>query len=181
MSPKVTVSGQNSAPKPKIGAVLSPDPLREAVYQAERQVFSTLERPGMVDFFGSQLTIAPEVWFRTIDEIQTYVNNAISSIASDWPGLEPLAVRKRKGQTKAHYEFDQKTIAIPTESSWAMREMVVLHEIAHHLTWFENSSVEAHGLEYIANYLFLVSQFMGEEVALLLNAALDGKDILVTK
>lgn len=181
MHPKVTVSGQNPAPLLSNGAILSPDPLREAVYQAERQVFHTLERSGEVDFFGSKLTIAPEVWFRSIEEIQEYVNNAISAIASDWPGLQPLAVRKRKGQTKAHYEYDQKTIAIPTETNWAMREMVVLHEIAHHLTWFENSSVEAHGLEYIANYLFLVSQFMGQEVALLLNAALDGKDILVTK
>ena len=155
--------------------------MRESVYQAERQVFRVLERPGAVDFFGSQLTIAPEVWFKNIDEIQNFVDEAITAIASDWVGITPLKVRRRKGQTKAHYEYNNHTIAIPTETNWAMREMVVLHEIAHHLTWFDAPNVEAHGLEYVANYLFLVSHFMGDEVALLLTAAFDGKEITVTK
>lgn len=164
---------------------MSPDPrkdsLRESVYQAERQVFHVLERPGDVDFFGSKLTIASEVWFKSIEEIQTYVNNAIEAIASDWVGLTPVLVRQRKGQTKAHYEYENQTIAIPTQTNWAMREMVVLHEIAHHLTWFDEPRAEAHGLEYVANYLYLVSQFMGEEVALLLTAAFDGQEIVVTR
>lgn len=164
---------------------MSPDPrkdsLRESVYQAERQVFHVLERPGDVDFFGSKLTIAPEVWFKSIEEIQTYVNNAIEASASDWVGLTPVLVRQRKGQTKAHYEYENQTIAIPTQTNWAMREMVVLHEIAHHLTWFDEPRAEAHGLEYVANYLYLVSQFMGEEVALLLTAAFDGQEIVVTR
>ena len=164
---------------------MSPDPrkdsLRESVYQAERQVFHVLERPGDVDFFGSKLTIAPEVWFKSIEEIQTYVNNAIEAIASDWVGLTPVLVRQRKGQTKAHYEYENQTIAIPTQTNWAMREMVVLHEIAHHLTWFDEPRAEAHGLEYVANYLYLVSQFMGEEVALLLTAAFEGQEIVVPR
>lgn len=160
---------------------MSPDPMRESVYQAERQVFHVLERPGAVDFFGSKLTIAPEVWFKSIDEIQDYVNTAIEAIATDWVGLSPILVRQRKGQTKAHYEYENQTIAIPTETNWAMREMVVLHEIAHHLTWFDEPNSEAHGLEYVANYLYLVSHFMGEEVALLLTAAFDGQEIVVTR
>ena len=48
-----------------------------------------------------------------------------------------LTVRARRGVTAAHYEnaAGAGTIAVPDRrpADWAMRELVVLHEVAHHL------------------------------------------------
>ncbi len=62
--------------------------------------------------------------------------SAIPSVRRRWPAAEPLAVRARRGTTAAHYEYDGDlaTIAVPDRhTTWALRELVVLHEIAHHL------------------------------------------------
>ena len=46
-------------------------------------------------------------------------------------------------------------------STWALRELVVLHEIAHHLS----DADPPHGPEFIATFCDLAETVMGPEVA----------------
>ncbi len=75
-----------------------------------------------------------------------------------------LAVRPRRGVTAAHYERagDGAGIAVPEgRTTWALRELVVLHEIAHHLCAAE----PPHGPEFVATFCELAAVVMGPEVA----------------
>ncbi|MCV7072609.1 TIGR04338 family metallohydrolase, partial [Mycobacterium rufum] len=68
------------------------------------------------------------------------------------------------GATAAHYERagDAATIAVPQgREAWALRELVVLHEVAHHLCDTE----PAHGPEFVATLRELAAAVMGPEVA----------------
>jgi putative metallohydrolase (TIGR04338 family) len=74
-------------------------------------------------------------------------------------------VRARRGATAAHYERsddDGAAIAVPDRgSTWALRELVVLHEIAHHLSDAE----PPHGRQFVATFCGLAEAVMGPEVA----------------
>jgi putative metallohydrolase (TIGR04338 family) len=50
---------------------------------------------------------------------------------------------------------------------WAMRELVVLHELAHHLT-----PGDQHGSAFVATFVELVAELVGTEAAFLLRSAL---------
>jgi putative metallohydrolase (TIGR04338 family) len=72
-------------------------------------------------------------------------------------------VRSRRGLNAAHYEVSGETavIAVPAGTQrWAMRELVVLHEIAHHLCPVE----PAHGGEFVSTLCELAEVVMGPEV-----------------
>ena len=57
---------------------------------------------------------------------------------------------------------DGATIAVPERhTTWALRELVVLHEIAHHLCGAE----PPHGPEFVATFCELAEAVMGPEVA----------------
>ena len=49
----------------------------------------------------------------------------------------------------------------PSVTDWALRELVVLHEIAHHLCDAE----PPHGPEFVATFCELAEAVMGPEVA----------------
>ena len=60
---------------------------------------------------------------------------------------------------------DDATIAVPDRSTtWALRELVVLHEVAHHLSQTE----PAHGTEFTSTLCELADAVMGPEVAYVL-------------
>jgi putative metallohydrolase (TIGR04338 family) len=83
-------------------------------------------------------------------------------------GAGEVKVRERKGSAKAHYEHTG-VIAVHTENRgqrWAMREIVILHEIAHHLT-----KGDGHGALFAGTLLDLVGERIAPEVALLLTDA----------
>ena len=71
--------------------------------------------------------------------MQRYVDDvlALPTVRRQWPEVAPLRVRARRAATAAHYENRDGAgvIAVPDvgTADWAMRELVVLHEIAHHL------------------------------------------------
>jgi putative metallohydrolase (TIGR04338 family) len=140
------------------------DTQRAKVYAAEEFVRTLFDRAAehgnrVVDFFGTQLTLPPEGRFATVTAVQRYVDDVLAHVSVD----RPLTVRARRGATAAHYErFDDgATIAVPDRrTSWALRELVVLHEIAHHL-----SDVDPpHGPEFVATYCELADAVMGPEV-----------------
>lgn len=169
-------------------AQMTRDSGRQAVYRAEHQVWKAVERAGAggtVDFFGSQLRLLAERKFASISEIQAFVDEVMASaeVQAQWPGVASPIVRHRAGQTQAHYEPASAVIAIPSDVTWAMRELVVLHECAHHVVWFwlkgagKGREITAHGEVFVSVYIQLVSWILGDEIALLLRASFDGQNI----
>ncbi len=160
------------------------DQLKQAVYEAEFQVRATMERLRLdphatVDFFGSKLTVVPERSFDDLAQVQSYVDDVIVQWNAHRGSNHPVPhVRQRKSAELAHYEYDTKVIAIPTTVNWAMRELVVLHEVAHHIAMSFDTTAP-HGPEFAATYVELVALIMGHETSLLLRAAFDGQQIRV--
>jgi putative metallohydrolase (TIGR04338 family) len=140
------------------------DTQRAKVYAAEEFVRTMFDRAAehgnrSVDFFGTKLTLPPEGRFASVPAVQRYVDDVLARIGVD----RPLTVRSRRGATAAHYEHwdDGATIAVPDRlGTWALRELVVLHEIAHHLSGAE----PPHGPEFVAAFCDLADAVMGPEV-----------------
>ena len=145
------------------------DAQRAAVYAAEqfvRTLFDRADEHGSraVDFFGTALTLPPEGRFGSVAAVGEYVDKvmALPAVRDRWP-VAPVRVRERRGATAAHYETGDGTavIAVPEEPTrWALRELVVLHEIAHHLC----PAGPAHGGEFVSAFCELAGMVMGPEV-----------------
>jgi len=144
---------------------------RSKVYAAEEFVRTLFDRAAehgsrSVEFFGAQLTLPPEARFGSVPAVQRYVNDvlALPSVRRQWPKVAPLTVRSRRAATAAHYENRHGTgvIAVPDldTADWAMRELVVLHEIAHHLC----DAQPPHGSQYVATLCTLAELVMGPEL-----------------
>ncbi len=147
------------------------DTQRSKVYAAEdfvRTLFDRADEHGnrSIEFFGANLTLPPEARFASVDSVQRYVDDvlAFGSVREGWPDPAPLTVRPRRGLSAAHYERDDHgaVIAVPERhTTWALRELVVLHEIAHHLC----DADPPHGPEFVATFCALAEAVMGAEVA----------------
>ncbi|MDT5097728.1 MAG: hypothetical protein QOC76_1465 [Mycobacterium sp.] len=147
------------------------DTQRSKVYAAEEFVRTLFDRAGehgnrTIEFFGTNLTLPPEARFSSAETVQRYVDDvlALPSVRARWPDAGPLTTRRRRGTTAAHYERDDDgaAIAVPERrATWALRELVVLHELAHHLC----DADPPHGPEFVAAYCELAEAVMGPEVA----------------
>ena len=143
------------------------DAQRARVYAAEEFVRTMFDRAAQhnsraIDFFGTQLTLPPEARFASIDSVQRYVDEVLVRV-----GAGPVTVRPRRGAAAAHYEIvdGAAVIAVPEHhGTWAMRELVVLHELAHHLS----TAGPAHGPGFVATYCELCETVMGPEAGLVL-------------
>jgi putative metallohydrolase (TIGR04338 family) len=144
---------------------------RSKVYAAEefvRKLFDRAAEHGSatVEFFGAQLTLPPEGRFASVPAVQRYVDQvlALPAVRREWPHVSPLTVRSRRSATAAHYENRDGAgvIAVPDRATadWAMRELVVLHEIAHHLCHAQ----PPHGSQYVATLCTLAELVMGPEL-----------------
>lgn len=147
------------------------DSQRARIYAAEEFVRTLFDRAAehespAVDFFGTQLTLPPEGRFGSVASAQRYVDEvlALPSVRRRWPDVPALRVRPRRAATAAHYENRDGagTIAVPDRDTadWALRELVVLHEVAHHLCQAE----PPHGSEFVATICELAELVMGPEV-----------------
>lgn len=143
------------------------DTQRARVYAAEEFVRTMFDRAAehssrAIDFFGTQLTLPPEARFGSVHAVQRYVDEVLGRVEA-----APVTVRARRGTTAAHYEnvAGAAVIAVPDGSgTWALRELVVLHELAHHLS----PEGPAHGSGFVATYCELCETIMGPEVGLVL-------------
>ncbi|MGY2063581.1 TIGR04338 family metallohydrolase, partial [Nocardia gipuzkoensis] len=92
-----------------------------------------------VELHGSQITLPIERRFASVESVQNYADRvlALNWVRAQWDrAAAPVTVRSRAGTTAAHYESDRAVLAVPLHtrgSAWALRELVVLHELAHHL------------------------------------------------
>jgi putative metallohydrolase (TIGR04338 family) len=151
------------------------DDQRSRVYEAEGVLARMIDR--RVDFpvaeaFGSRVVVPDDRKFGDLQSVQRYVD---AVLALDWVrrtaperAALPVRVRARAGATKAEYEFATMTIAVPAHrvgGRWAMRELVVLHEIAHHL-----APDAEHGPGFTAQLLQLFEELIGFEAGFLLRS-----------
>lgn len=157
------------------------DSRRSRVYAAETQVAGALDRAAagssLVDFFGSSLTLPPERRFGDVASVQRWVDAvlALDQVRDRWPATPVCRVRPRRGASRAHYQAPGE-IAVPVDDRWALREIVMCHELAHHLVFHDADvpiGVAAHGREFVDTFVALVAIVIGGEVALLLRAGLD--------
>jgi len=147
------------------------DSQRAKVYAAEQFVRTLFDRAAehgspAVEFFGTQLTLPPEGRFGSVASVQRYVDDvlALPAVRQRWPHVSALKVRARRAATAAHYESRNGggVIAVPDRDTadWALRELVVLHEVAHHLCQAE----PPHGPEFVATICTLTELVMGPEL-----------------
>ena len=148
------------------------DSQRSRVYSAEQFVRTLFDRAAAhssraIDFFGDQITLPPEARFASLESVARYLGEvlALPSVTARWPNAGPITVRPRRAATAAHYENHDGTgvIAVPERGTagWAMRELVVLHELAHHLA---AGTGPAHGPQFVATFCELAAAVMGPEV-----------------
>jgi putative metallohydrolase (TIGR04338 family) len=149
---------------------------KSAVYGAEtlvHRVMSSLAQSDSqtFDFYGSSLLVPMERKFGDLESVQRYINQVLGLnwVRTMWPekAIQPVKVRARRGNKFAHYEFPG-VIAVPPHNgdlSWAMRELVILHELSHHF------ARDHHGPEFAGAMLHLVTELIGPEVGLLLTDA----------
>ena len=154
------------------------DAQRSRVYDAEHLVHRLFDRSGeypMIEVAGSRLTLPVERRFASINSVKSYVDQvlALGWVRATWARAGvPVVVRGRAGDSQAHYERAGAVMAVPTHrgnSAWAMRELVVLHELSHHLA---DGPEVAHGPEFVNRMLTVVDGIIGPEAALLLRVTL---------
>lgn len=157
------------------------DSQRQRVYDAEHQVRRQLELAAAgartITVAASTLVLPLEVRFGTLDAAQRYTDAVVATDAfvRRFPRAAgvPLRLRARRGDRHAHYEAPD-TIAVHDAvagSGWALRELVLLHEIAHHAATHDLPAGPAHGPAYTGAVVRLVTDAMGPEVGLLLTTA----------
>lgn len=158
------------------------DSQKQKVYNAEQAVRRTLDLlrqgDGTMKMWNSTITVPTEVVFGTLESVQQYVDNVQ---ATDWyrarrPNASKIRVMRRKGNAFAHYQAGMVFLNDThyRRKQWAMRELVVLHELAHHTSW-----TEPHGPEFAAEFLWLVEHAMGPEVAWILRDAFQAAGVKV--
>lgn len=137
---------------------------RTAVYRAEHALRRLLEHANtpsanpVVTLAGVQLVLPVERKFANLESIQSYCDLVCGQCA-----VSTVKVRARKGNAEAHYSKSRHEIAIPDERcGWAMREMVILHELAHHLTPHD----AGHQSEWRHAFSTLLETYVAPEVGL---------------
>lgn len=143
------------------------DSQRSRVYTSEEALCSLYDHPGTTEIFGVQLQLEPEARFASIESVQAYVDRVVAmpSVVARFGRTSPVSVRERKGGKFAHYDHRRAEIAINTEQTrWALRELVVLHELAHHYA----GPTAKHGPSFTATLVALLDLVMGPQASLAL-------------
>ncbi|MCH9816529.1 MAG: TIGR04338 family metallohydrolase [Actinomycetia bacterium] len=145
------------------------DTQRSRVYAAEDQVRQLTQRGGTVDFYGSTLSVAPHRTFRDLGQVREYLAQ-IREQNWGYPKTPPVLVQTHNGARSARWVAPNR-IRLPKGQSWAMTELVVLHEYAHHCVWHTHREAD-HGRRFQTVLCELTGQAIGPEVQTLLVAAL---------
>lgn len=125
----------------------------------------------LVAIDGVALTLPPEAKFASVEDVGRYIDRLLSwqPLIDTFGPPRSVHVRARRStQPRAHYDPDRAVIAIPDEPSM-LRELVVLHELSHHL---DRSDGPDHGPGFLNTYLTLLALVMAPEAALALRLLL---------
>lgn len=174
--------GRMSARSPSVAVVpapaiaTAPPPVRDfqraRVYRAENSWADRLDaaRRGapLASVGGSELLLPGERRFGTLDAAAAWCAAvlklpAVQAIAGALPSPE---IRPRAGPKAAHWE-PPATIAVPVPPQgepWALRESVLLHELAHHVGHLTGLA-DSHAPPFPALVLLMTEQVLGEQAA----------------
>lgn len=150
------------------------DAQRSRVYRAEDAWASQLDaaRLGaqLASVAGSSLSLPGERRLGSLAAASDYcaLVLALPSVTI-FPGLAPPTLRLRSGATKAHWE-PPGVIAVPVPAHgepWALRESVLLHELAHHIGAITGIA-RGHEAPFPALVLLLTEAALGVEASFLL-------------
>jgi len=115
--------------------------------------------------------------FKDLRVIRGYTNRIIKHkwFQERWPDIVCIGVRKIRSDANAHGWYSGGglvNIQIP-KTMWAMKEAVVLHEIAHGITEYEFgvNKTAWHGREFAKIFASLVQHYMGTEAGRELRAS----------
>ena len=116
---------------------------------------------------GSSVLLPAERRFGTLEAAAGYAAGVLALPEVRALGeVEPPRLRTRRGARRAHWE-PPGTIALPVPphgEPWALRETVLLHELAHHVG-AATGRARAHLAPFPALLLLLVQAVLGEEAA----------------
>lgn len=156
------------------------DRQRAGLYEAERRLRRMLDRAHeypVAQVAGSRITLPVERKFADLPSMQTYVDLVL---AQDWPEFPRLGISRvpvvpspeAADQNSAMYTGGRIQVPVratnpATGTRWAMREVVVLHELAHHAMFVHRPGVPHHGAEFAGAFRTLLVGMMGPEMTLL--------------
>lgn len=190
------------------------DVQKSRVYRAENELCRILDQVNAsggsvtMELLGSQITLSSDIRFGSVEHVQMYVNRVLADpdvrALYPWATRKPVTVRHRKGNAKAHYRKLGGELAVheaKTGQSWALREIVVLHELAHHVVATDypdtrtgasqqevldgrihevaSSIVASHGDWFARTYLNLVRIMISHETAFALEIFFRQEDVKI--
>jgi putative metallohydrolase (TIGR04338 family) len=154
------------------------DAQRARVYRAEDAWAGRLDaaRRGapLATVGGSAVLLPSELRFGTLDAASAYVDRilALPAVVAAAGPVQAPQLRTRRGQRSAHWEAPG-MIALPVPAHgepWALRESVLLHELAHHVGETTGRAA-GHRPPFPAVMLLLVAAALGAEAAFALRVA----------
>jgi putative metallohydrolase (TIGR04338 family) len=159
------------------------DPQAKATYAGEQAVGALLDGANSeggdrcAHLAGSLITLPVERKFSSVETMQLYVDRvlALRQVRERFPHARQVRVRKARNDAKCAMSYGARgEIAIPMQGSvggsWALRELVLLHELAHQVSPPE----EHHGRAFRDNFAWLAGEAIGPEVALALRVCWAG-------
>jgi putative metallohydrolase (TIGR04338 family) len=121
--------------------------------------------------------------FADLPSVQAYLDKvlALAWVRQRWPDIaaQPVVVRERRGAARAHYEREGAVVALPLHhggTAWALRELVVLHELAHHLG---GDADTGHGPAFVGRLVELADGVIGPEAAFLLRVTMADQGVTI--
>jgi putative metallohydrolase (TIGR04338 family) len=156
-------------------AAATRDAQRARVYRAEDAWAARLDaaRQGAVlaTVGGSAVVLPAERRLGSLEAAEQYCARvlALPDVVAVAGSLPPPVLRPRRGARSAHWE-PPGVVALPVPrlgEPWALRETVVLHELAHHAGELAGLS-SGHRAPFPAVVLLLARAVLGDEAALAL-------------
>jgi putative metallohydrolase (TIGR04338 family) len=140
------------------------DNQKSAVYSAEQQLrwVYDVSKGGTAEVGGVALQLESETQFTSLKDIQAYLDlvHVHPGVIARFGQFGRVFIRERKGDRFAHYSNG--VIAINSAGrGWGMRELVVIHELAHHY-----SPARGHGPQFTDTFVTLLEILVGSQAAL---------------
>ena len=154
------------------------DTQRARVYRAEDAWAAQLDAARLgaarATVAGSAVLLPAERRFGTLDSAADYAGRVLGlpDVVAVFGPVTAPELRVRRGTRRAHWE-PPGVVALPVPrhgEPWALRESVLLHELAHHVAAATDRPVD-HGPGFPAVLLLLVSAALGGEAELALRVA----------
>lgn len=135
---------------------------KDAVYRAEfnlRDIFRNGKMSRNATIAGVTITLPDERLFGSLLTVQGYVDYVLDVVRDEYPS-RPCTVREgRKNlRRKAYHQGNEIVLPQREVTDWAWREIVILHEVAHHIT-----PGHGHDAAFCRAFTHLLTEIIGPE------------------